>query len=316
MTAGGANIWTIAKPLLVLAVIVSGAVATVNHLAMPWSLRLLRTYIVQVRADLISQVLQPGNFSTPEQNLTIHIRERDLNGRLLGLVMHDARSPKLISTYLAEQGEIIKQDGTAYLLMAKGHILRRPEDGGDVQQIEFQRYAVDLARFEPKQSALELKPRERYYDELVHPAKDDSLAKAQAGLLRAELHERFSSPLYPFAFVLLAVAFIGHARTTRQNRVNAIIAAFVLAMAARLAGMAGTNVVALKTTAIPLVYAIPSLASAVALAMLLARRQLRPPSALARTLNTWTQEFAHSLTNRSASLFRRRVRAARQPGHQ
>ena len=136
-TAGGGTIWTVARPLLVLALLVSIAVSVVNHYAMPWSLRLLRTYIVQVRTDLISQVIQPGRFSTPEANLTFHIRDRDLAGTLLGLVMHDARDEKQASTYLAERGQIIKQDGGGYLLMEKGHILRRPRNGDPVQTIVF-----------------------------------------------------------------------------------------------------------------------------------------------------------------------------------
>ncbi len=279
-TAGGGTIWTIARPLLVLALLVSIAVSLVNHYAMPWSLRLLRTYIVQVRTDLISQVIQPGRFSTPETNLTFHIRDRDLAGTLLGLVMHDARDEKQASTYLAERGHIIKQDGGGYLLMEKGHILRRPRNGDPVQTIVFERYVVDLARFEPKEQGLDLKPRERYYSELVNPAEDDTLAKRQPGSLRAELHERFSSPLYPLAFAMLAVAFIGHARTTRQNRMQAIIAAFLLAMMARLGGLAGTNVVALRASATWIVYAIPIAAILIALAMLASRGRMRPPSKL------------------------------------
>lgn len=283
-TAGGGTIWTIARPLLLLALLVSLAVSLVNHFAMPWSLRLLRTYIVQVRTDLISQVIQPGRFSTPEANLTFHIRDRDLAGTLLGLVMHDARDEKQTSTYLAERGHIIKLDGGGYLLMEKGHILRRPHNGEPVQTIVFERYAVDLARFEPKEQGIDLKPRERYFHELVNPDLDDPLAKRQAGLLRAELHERFSSPLYPFAFVMLAAAFIGHARTTRQNRMQAIIAAFLLATGARLGGLAGTNVVALRVSATWIVYAIPIAAVLIALVMIASRGRLRPPSKLALRL--------------------------------
>jgi lipopolysaccharide export system permease protein len=305
MTAGGANIWSVARPLLVLALIVSAAVALVNHFGMPWSLRLLRSYVVQVRTDLISQVLQPGNFSTPEANLTIHIKGRDLNGQLLGLVMHDSRDPKIMSTYLAEQGEIIKQDATAYLLMEKGHILRRPQGEDAVQIIEFQRYAVDLARFEAKDDGNSLKPRERYYDELVHPTKDDPIARHQGGLLRAELHERFSSPLYPFAFVLIAVAFIGHARTTRQNRVQAMVNAFLLATGARLGGLAGTNVVALKASAIWIVYAIPISAACLALFLIVSRRSLRPPSIITRRLNEFTASAQAAILSRLPAIRRR-----------
>jgi len=280
-TAGGGTIWTIAKPLLALALLVSIAVSMVNHVAMPWSLKLLRTYIVQVRTDLISQVIQPGRFSNPENNLTFHIRDRDLAGTLLGLVMHDARDEKLVSTYLAERGHIVKQDGAGYLLMEKGHILRRPRTGEAVQTIVFESYAVDLDRFEAKEQASEAKPRERYFHELVSPAADDIIAQRQPGLLRAELHERFSSPLYPFAFVLIAVALIGHARTTRQNRVQAIIVAFVIATGARLAGLAGTNVVALKASAIWVVYAIPIGAALLAVGLMISRSRMKPPSHLA-----------------------------------
>ena len=45
---------------------------------------LLRDYVIQVRTDLITQVIQPGRFSSPENNLTFHIRERSLDGELLG----------------------------------------------------------------------------------------------------------------------------------------------------------------------------------------------------------------------------------------
>jgi len=303
-TAGGGTVWTIAKPLLALALIVSVAVSLVNHLAMPWSLKLLRTYIVQVRTDLISQVIQPGRFSSMETNLTFHIRDRDLSGTLLGLVMHDARDEKLASTYLAERGHIVKQDGISFLLMERGHILRKPANGDPVQTIVFDSYAVDLNRFDAKEEMAEVKPRERYFDELVSPPANDLLAKRQPGLLRAELHERFSSPLYPFAFVLLAVAFIGHARTTRQNRIQAIVMAFILAMTARLSGFAGTNVVALKASAVGIVYAIPVLTTVLALVMMISRSRLRPASRLGLQMAAWGAE----LSQRASRMLPRRLR--------
>lgn len=273
MTAGGATVWTIARPLLLVATILSVVVSISNHLILPWSLRTLRDYVIQMRTDLITQVIQPGRFSSPEPNLTFHIRDRARDGELKGLVMHDAREQKQVSTFLAERGWIVKQDGQGYLLMEKGHILRRSGPQEPVRIIEFESYAIDLERFEPKESGPELKPRERYFSELVRPAADDALAKQQPGLLRAELHERLSSPLYPFAFVLLTVAFIGQAQTTRQNRVQAIVAAFLLAAGCRLGGLAGTNLVALKPANTWIVYAIP--VGAMVVGTLMAQRGMR-----------------------------------------
>jgi lipopolysaccharide export system permease protein len=70
LTASGATVWTIARPLLLLAFVVSLAVSFVNHIGMPWSLRTLREFVVQVRTDLLTQVIQPGRFSSPESGLT------------------------------------------------------------------------------------------------------------------------------------------------------------------------------------------------------------------------------------------------------
>ena len=300
MTAGGGTIWNIARPLLLVALLVSLAVSIVNHWAMPWSLRLLRDYVIQVRTDLITQVIQPGRFSSPEANLTFHIRDRGLDGELKGLVMHDGRDGKQVSTFLAERGWIVKQDGDAFLLMENGHILRRAAPGQGEQKgkaassqtgeepiriIEFKRYAVDLARFEAKEQGPELKPRERYFGELVRPDPNDQLAQRQPGLLRAELHERFASALYPFAFVLVAVAFIGQAQTTRQNRVQAIVAAFLIATACRLGGLAGNNIVSLRASATWIVYTIPI--GAIVFGTIAARlgMQQRRRSRLARALD-------------------------------
>ena len=274
LTAAGASPWRVARPLLLLALLVSLSVAAVNHWAMPWSMRLLRDYVIQVRTDLIAQVLQPGRFSSPEQHLTFHIRDRALNGELLGVLLHDARDPKQVTSYLAERGSVRSDGSLSFLVLAKGHVLRRTDPAEPSQIIAFDTYAVDLVQFQAKGEHYELKPRERYFGELAYPAPDDVDFKRNSGQFRAELHERFASPLYPFAFVLIVMAFVGRAQSTRKNRVEAVVTAFVLAMACRLGGLAVHNVVVLNAAATPLVYAIPLGAAAVA--VMLMRLSARP----------------------------------------
>ena len=258
LTAAGASTWTIARPLLVLGCMVAMAVSFVNHVGMPWSLKLLRDYVIQMRSDLIGQVIQAGRFSSPEQGLTFHIRERALNGQLLGLLMHDTRDTKVITSYLAETGTLIKQEGQPFLLMQNGHVLRRNLPATEPPQIiEFQSYIVDLERFEPKTGHVELKPRERYFQELAFPKPDDTDFKRQPGHFRAELHERFANPFYALAFVLLAVALIGRAQSTRQNRWKANAIAGVVCIGARVGGLAANNLVVIDAKWVPILYAIP-----------------------------------------------------------
>ena len=55
------------------------------------------------------------------------------------------------------------------------------------------------------------------------PAPDDPLYAAQPGEYRSEMHDRFATPLYPLAFVILAYAFLGPPQTTRQSRTLALL---------------------------------------------------------------------------------------------
>lgn len=279
LSAAGSTAWTTARPLILLAVLVAGGLAFVNHLAQPWSMRLLKEYIVQVRTDLLTQVMQPGRFSSPEANLTFHIRERAMNGELIGLLMHDTRDKTQAQSYLAERGQIVKQDPTAYLVMSAGHIIRRSGPKEPPQIIAFDKYAVDLDRFEAQDDGEgELKPRERYFTELYDPG-ESALYKAQPGQFRAELHERFASPLYPIAFALIVVAFVGQARSTRTSRMENLVIAFLIAAGARLGGLAFNNLVALKPGYLVALYGLPFAVMAAALLMIAAgSRQRSGPS--------------------------------------
>lgn len=296
LTASGATAWTITKPLTTLALLVMVFVAFVNHLAAPWSYRQLRDMVVQVRTDLLTQVMQPGRFSTAERGLTFHIRERTLDGTLHGLLMHDARKDKEVQSFLADKGVLVEDNGGTYLFMMDGHILRR--NGGlsqPSQIIAFDKYAVDLDSFERRsEGAAELRPRERYLSELLPSAEDAEEAKParrakddSPGRLRSELHERFSSMLYPLAFVLLAVAMVGQAQSTRQNRHARMGACFLVGVGLRLAGFATNNVVTLHAAAVPVLYLIP-LAAIGASMILIVRgtRQTRGPAWLDRAMDT------------------------------
>ncbi len=285
LTASGATIWRAAKPLLLLAMLVTVGVAFVNHIAMPWSMRLLREYVMQVRTDILTQVIQPGQFSSPEPDLTFHIRERALNGELLGLIVHDTRDKAQSQSYLAERGIIVKREPSNYLIMTQGHIVRRTDKDEPAQIIAFDKYAVDLDRFEKKISDNEdLKPRERYFDELVHPEPTSGVYKTAPGKFRAELHERSANPLYPLAFALIALAAVGQARSTRQSRIQQVTIAFVLAAALRLSGLAVNNIVALNADAVPLLYGLPLAGILGSLWVIERARRKLPSGRLARLL--------------------------------
>jgi lipopolysaccharide export system permease protein len=267
MTASGARVWRIAGPLLAIASMVSIGILLANLFLTPASMRALRDFVTQVRADLISQVLQPGRFSTPENGLTFHIRDRSLNGDLLGLLVHDERDDKQVMSYLAERGRIVSNDEGSYLVMFDGYVQRFNSEDKDktVQIVAFDQNMLDLSEFAPKDtSGKDVRPREMYVSDLISPDTTDKIVQRGLGQIRAELHDRLATPLYPLVFAFIAIALLGHARTTRENRWGQILAAFGIALGLRVAGLTAGNLAAINPWAIALVYGIPLGAIAVA----------------------------------------------------
>jgi lipopolysaccharide export system permease protein len=260
MTAAGTTVWRIGASIVALASLVCFGILLLNVFVNPICMRELRAFVIQVRADLISQVIQPGRFSSPEAGLTFHIRDRSPNGDLLGLLVHDERDPKQVMSYLAERGRIISSKDGAFLVMFDGYVQRYNAEDKDrgVQIVTFDQNMLDMSEFSPKDAGgKRIRPSDLSLGALINPDTRDPAVIQSYGLMRSELHERLATPLYPLVFAFVAIALLGHARTTRDSRWGQILAAFGIALGLRVAGLTAGNLVALNAWAVGLVYAIP-----------------------------------------------------------
>ena len=97
--------------------------------------------------------------------------------------MHDTRNKELNQSYLAERGVIVQRPPSNFLVMTKGHIVRRTDKDEPAQIIAFEKYAVDLDQFEKKmdEDGDDLKPRERYLSELLYPEATSESYQQGAG---------------------------------------------------------------------------------------------------------------------------------------
>jgi len=270
MAASGVSRARIARPFVALAALVGLFCGFVSLIVAPASLGALRLLVTEVRADIISTVVRDGRFTELEKGLTFHVREKTADGALLGLLVNDERNPKRIMTYLAEHGQVTELPRGTFLIMQNGAIQQQDNGRRDATIIAFQSYAVDLSQFASGDDEVFFKPRERSTWAILNPDPASPLTARVAGKLRGELHDRLSAPLYPVVFALLALAFLGDARTTRQGRSSALIAAGLAVVALRGVGFGISSMVVQDASAVPLVYLTPL--AAVGGAFLLARR--------------------------------------------
>jgi lipopolysaccharide export system permease protein len=286
LAAAGGNIWRVMRPFLMLGVLVSVFVIVAVVYLNPHSLRLLRAFVVEVRTDLISQVIQPGNFVSPETGLTFHIRDRDTNGELVGLMVNDERDETQVITYLAERGRVVRQGDRSLLIMQGGQIQRVDAKREDVQLVAFESYIFDISELGARTGDIRYEPKERYIWELWSPDPEDPEYKRRPGKFTAELHDRIAAPLYPILFALIAAASLGFARTTRQGRLGTLAGAYIAAVLVRGGGLAAVNMAAKTPAAIVLIYAIPI--GAIAIALFVAHRNMRPNAGAGFDI-TWPQ---------------------------
>jgi lipopolysaccharide export system permease protein len=229
MNAAGMSPWRVFRAFLAVGVVVSVMVTLISSWLAPLCMRELRYRASEARADLVANIVQPGRFSSIERGLTFHIRERRSNGQLMGIFVDDWRDPKERATFLAEQGDILRNERGTYLVMANGSVQRYEKSQNDPTIVLFDRYAFDLSQFAGAGPSLQRSVRERFIWDLIWPQTSDPTYQAQRGSFRAELHERLAAPLYPFVFIIVAFAYLGAPRTTRQSRGMAL-AAIVLAV--------------------------------------------------------------------------------------
>ncbi|MFZ0719425.1 MAG: LPS export ABC transporter permease LptF, partial [Xanthobacteraceae bacterium] len=223
MNAAGVSPWRLLRPFLAAALVVSLLVAAIAAYVSPRALRELRDWGAQVRADILTNIVQPGRFTTVGGNLTFHIADRRPNGLLVGIFVDDRRDPNVHATYLAEQGEIVKNDKASFLVLQGGSIQRLEAGQRDPRIVTFDRYPFDLSQFAGATQNVVYTVREKYLWDLMWPRADDTLYASQPDQYRSELHDRLTTPLYPFAFVILAFAFLGPPQTTRQSRTLALL---------------------------------------------------------------------------------------------
>ncbi len=236
MNAAGVSPWRLVRPFLVAGLVVSLLVATIAAYVSPRSLRALRDWGAQVRADILTNIVQPGRFTTVGGDLTFHIADRRQNGLLVGIFVDDRRDPKEHATYLAEQGEFVKNDNGSFLVLEGGSIQRLEAGQRDPRIVTFDRYAFDLSKFTGGALNVVYTVREKYLWDLLWPKADDALYVSQPDQYRSELHDRLAEPLYPLAFVILAYVFLGPPQTTRQSRTLALLGMIGTVALLRLAG--------------------------------------------------------------------------------
>ena len=281
VAAAGRSRFTVAMPLMALALLAALLHLAVNLYLMPLGQRTLKDRMFEIRGDLITNILREGQFTTPSEGLTVYVRERTGAASARGILVHDNRDPAAATTYMAEAGEITDSDAGPRFLLVNGNV-QRIEAPGRIATLQFDRYVIDLAPFQKGERADQRGTQERYLPELLNPPDAANLSEQKIKSYVADAHERLSSPLYSFIFVLIPAAAILAAGSARRSIAWRIGLAALIALTIRMAGLGVRGAVGNNNDLWPLLYIVPLIGIAGAYVWLAGwtwRKPLREPPA-------------------------------------
>src|ERR1700730_14944446 len=283
--AAGFSPFRLFRPFIYATCVVAILVAFIAAYLAPDGMRRIKQWDAEITADVLTNILQPGRFAQLDQNLPIRLRERQPGGVLSGIFIDDRRDPKERVSIVADHGTIVKNNDGSFLILEDGNLERFEIDKRDPALVAFARYGFDMSKFSNQGHDVALGIRERYLWELLWPQDSDPVYEQLPGQFRAELHDRFMAPIYPFAFAALTFAFLGAPRTTRQSRNFSIGGSILAVFGLRMAGFA-CSVMAVKSPLAPIVqYSMLAAAIGVSLWIIIGSIVIEPPAALMEAIN-------------------------------
>lgn len=233
--AAGYSPWQIASPVLRVAIYAAIAHLFINLFLQPFSQREMREALLDVRTDLASQLVKPGEFNEPAPGLTVYASGVNTNGQMSDVLIFDARDFDNPTTYTSQSAVIGKREDRAVLVMNAGN-LQYLDDNQDVQIIGFDNYQFDLSQVMTLDPVLRLKTSDQYLHELFLDDPTNYARRQFREAYLAEGHSRLATPLYNIALAMIAMCFLIRGDYQRMGYTGRIVAAAGTGFIVRLLG--------------------------------------------------------------------------------
>ena len=279
MRAAGVSQIALARPAMVMTVLVVALGYVLNLWIVPASEGAFREFQFEIRNRLAAFLLQEGVFTPVMDDMVVYVRTRDRDGTLHGILVDDARQPDHRATILAESGHLVETREAPRVMLVNGSREEIDARTGGLSVVTFTSYSLDLT-----QPARSEEPRlqdigEMSLDQLLHPTAA-LVNNRTASRLLVEAHKRLSSPLTSASFVMIALATVLTGTFRRYGGLLRPMVAITCAVVLVALGLALDSLAVRHVGLIPLIWVRAALPGVLAALFLFARRVRRVSRAI------------------------------------
>lgn len=230
MKALGFSSLQLARPALTLSFLLGVALFFVMGWLAPNTKSEAYTLRQKIQDQMTTMIFQQGIFNEVGDGLMVYIRDRDSDGNLQGLIIHDTRDEtKSPTTIIAAKGILVTNGTTQQVVVYNGSRQEADPTTGILRRLDFDRYTVDLPQPEKDTTERIREPDERTLGELL--ARPDRMTREDRSLrrqLRTEIQKRFLTPFLVPAFSCVGIAILMLGGFDRRGQSKRILAAITV----------------------------------------------------------------------------------------
>ena len=209
LQGAGLNPTRLLAPTAMFGAAVAAISALLAHEVVPSSKARLDQLNDELSNDLAARRIAEGYFFSPTTDLVLFISEISPDGTQNDVFIYDARDPDKEVAYFADSAILSRGELKSFLSMASGQTQELDTESLRLSKLTFAELNLDLSVVPERRNSLSsglasVVTRDAIYwlremTQLSEDARRDAVA---------ELHERFSEPLFAFLFPLIGVASI------------------------------------------------------------------------------------------------------------
>jgi lipopolysaccharide export system permease protein len=255
MRAVGVGPLGLARPAIVVALLVTGCAYAMHLLVVPSANRALKALQWEIRYNVSHVLLEEGAFNDFGEGITLYVRERSGDEQLRGILAHDSRDPAKIYTLMAERGALVRgHGGGSRIILFNGSRQEVDKQNHSLSILYFERYAFELSDSPDGAAERRRDARERPLSELLDVKNDPAIPPRDHGRFLVTAHHRLTAPLSVLTYALIGLACLlrGPFRRGGQTPLNSVAIAIVVALG--LGALGVENIAARQPRLVPLMY--------------------------------------------------------------
>lgn len=226
--AAGMTRWQIASPVLRLATLAAILHLSVNLFVQPAAQREMRAQVQDARTELVSTLFRPGQFTSPDENLTVFARAQE-GSDLIGVQIAERPGQPDARDVLAKRGRFIEVDGVPSIVMFDGEVYQL-NSNNELTILKFDQSTIDLSPFIREDDKIILKASDRYLHELIYLDPSNAQEAQDIDKFLAEAHARITTPILSIAMAMLAILAVLGGNFSRRGYSRRIVFASAAAL--------------------------------------------------------------------------------------